>query len=61
MPLDLIVSREGIHEADKFVAHCRVNHLVYVGHQEAIFGAGLVQAGEDDADTPLPTFLSHQN
>ena len=42
MHLDLIVSRVGIHEALKFMACYHVDHLVYVGQREDVFGAGHV-------------------
>jgi len=59
--LDLIVPRVGIHEAEKFVVRCCVDHLVYARQWEAIIGIGFIQIDEVDADSPLSVFLFHQD
>ena len=42
MHLELLVSRVSIHEAEEFVAYCRVDHLIYAGRREVVFEAGHV-------------------
>jgi len=60
MHLDLIVSRVGIHEAEEFMTRCCVDHLVYAGWREAVFGTSPVEVREVDADSSLPILL-YQN
>ena len=54
---NLIVTREGIHERQKFIAHCCFYQSIDVWQRENILWTGLVQIGKVHADSPLPVFL----
>ena len=49
---DLVVPQICVHEAEKFMARSCVNHLVNLGHREAVFRTGIVEVGEVHAVSP---------
>ena len=54
---DLIVTRMCVHEADEFMAHGRVDHLVNSGHRKAVLRKGFVEVGEIHAASPSSVWL----
>ena len=50
---DLVVTGEGVHETEKFMAGCGVNDEVDPRQREAVFWACFVDVGEVDTESPF--------
>ena len=50
---DLVVTGEGVHETEKFMAGCGVHDEVDPWQREAVFWACFVDVGEVDTESPF--------
>ena len=57
MPLDLNVSRVGIHEVEEFVTHCRIDHLVMLGSEELSLWQSLFKSVKSIQTPYFPFFF----
>ena len=58
---DLVVAREGIHEAEEFMTGHGVHYEINLRQRETILWAGPVDVCEIDAKSPLSVFLFDEN
>ena len=58
---DLVVAREGVHEAEEFVTGRNVYYEINPRQGEAILWAGLVEVCEIDAKSPLIVCFFDEN
>ena len=58
---DMIVAREGVHEAEEFVTGHSVYYEINPRQGEAILWAGLVEVCEIDAKPPLAVYSFDEN
>ena len=58
---DLVVAREGVHEAEEYVTGRSVYYDINPRQGEAILRAGLVEVCEFDAKPPLAVFFFDEN
>ena len=61
MHLYLVIAREAIHESHSLKPAGVVNHYLWYGEQEFIFGACIIQVSIVNTDSDLPIFLCHRD
>ncbi|XXG73204.1 hypothetical protein AAC387_Pa07g2163 [Persea americana] len=59
MHLYLVVVREAIDESHSCKPACVINHYLWYGEREFIFGASIIQVSIVNTDSDLPIFLCH--
>jgi hypothetical protein len=52
-----VVAREAIEEGHDFASGCAIDYFVDPWQREIVLGAGLIEAGEVDAQAPLSLFF----
>ena len=58
---DLVVAREGVHDAEEFMTGSGIHYEVNSRQREAIFWAGPVNICEIDAKSPFAIFFFNEN
>ena len=58
---DLVIAREGVHEAKEFMTDCGVHYEVNPRQREAIFWVGPVDICEIDAKSPFAVCFFDEN
>ena len=58
---NLVIPREGIHEAEHLMTGRGVNKQIYAGERIAVFGASSVEVGVVDTESPFTIVLTDQD
>jgi hypothetical protein len=60
MHIDMVVTRESIHEAEQSIPGSRVDQRIYGWEKEAVFWIGFVEVGEVHSHLPFPIEFFYQ-